>query len=121
MSHIVTIKTACKDINAIRAACSVLKLDAPVIGTHKLYNNQTAQGIGVSLPDWRFPIVISQETGEIRFDNYGGSWGKQTHLDAFVQRYAIEKARIEARKKNHSFREETLSNGSVKVTITPRS
>lgn len=120
MSHIVTIKTACKDLAAIRETCKRLSLPDPTIGTYRLYRGDHT-GIGVSFPDWHYPIVIDQTSGEIKYDNYGGAWGKQTHLDAFMQRYAVEKARIEARKKGHAFREEKLKDGSVKVTITPRS
>lgn len=120
MSHIVTIKTACKDLAAIRETCKRLSLPGPTIGTHRVFGVEHA-GIGVMLPEWSYPIVINQTTGEIKYDNYGGAWGKQTHLDAFMQRYAVEKARIEARKKGHAFREEKLKDGSVKVTITPRS
>jgi hypothetical protein len=41
----------------------------------------------------------------------------QRHLDAFLQSYAVEKARIEARKKGHTVTEQQLANGSLKLTI----
>lgn len=39
---------------------------------------------------------------------------------AFMQAYAIERARIEARKQNLSFKEETMTDGSIKVSVGVR-
>ena len=44
-------------------------------------------------------------------------WGDRKHLDAFLQAYAIEKVRLEARRKGHCVTERALANGSVKLTI----
>jgi hypothetical protein len=44
-------------------------------------------------------------------------WGEQQHLDSFLQRYAVEKSKIEARRRGHSVTESQLSDGSVKLTI----
>ena len=44
-------------------------------------------------------------------------WGEQRQLDAFLQAYTVEKARIEARKKGHSVTEQQLADGSIKLTI----
>jgi hypothetical protein len=44
--------------------------------------------------------------------------GRQEHLDRFLQRYALEKAYIEARKRGHSVVEQALADGSIKLTIT---
>jgi hypothetical protein len=51
------------------------------------------------------------------YDNYEGRWGDQQHLDSFLQNYAVEKARIEARKQGHTMTEQKLADGSVKLTI----
>ena len=56
-------------------------------------------------------------TGSVDFDNYGGRWGQQKELDRFVQGYAVEKAKIEARKKGHSVTEQQLEDGSIKVVV----
>ena len=45
------------------------------------------------------------------------AWGDQAHLDRFLQLYAVEKARIEARKKGHQVIEQSLADGSIKLTI----
>ena len=44
-------------------------------------------------------------------------WGEQQHLDAFLQTYAVEKAKVEARRRGHSVTEQPLADGSIKLTI----
>jgi hypothetical protein len=44
-------------------------------------------------------------------------WGEQKHLDAFLQAYAVEKAKIEARRKGHSVTEQSLADGSIKLIV----
>ena len=41
----------------------------------------------------------------------------QKELDHLLQCYAVEKARIEARKKGHTCTESQLADGSIKLTI----
>ena len=116
MSHIVSIKTEVRDAAAVRAACQRLKLPQPVHGTTKLFSGE-ATGLAVELPDWRYPAVCDTTTGQVHYDNYNGQWGEQKHLDAFLQSYAVEKAKIEARRKGHSCTEQPLADGSIKLTI----
>ena len=116
MSHIVTITTEIRDVAAVRAACQRLGLEAPVHGTAKLYSGE-ATGQIVKLPGWRYPAVCQLDTGEIRYDNYEGRWGEQQHLNALTQAYAVEKAKIEARRKGHTCTEQQLADGSIKLTV----
>ncbi len=116
MSHIVTIKTEVRDAEAVKAACNRLGLEEPVHGTAKLFEGE-ATGLLVKLPGWLYPAVVSTASGQVRFDNDQGSWGDQKHLDAFLQAYALEKAKLEARKRGHSVFEQPLPDGSVKLTI----
>jgi hypothetical protein len=88
----------------------------PVHGTTKLFSGE-ATGLAVELPDWRYPLVCDTATGQLRYDNYSGRWGEQKHLDAFLQSYAVEKCRIESRKRGHTLTEQTLPDGSVKLTV----
>lgn len=44
-------------------------------------------------------------------------WGKQQELDRFLQAYACERTRIEARKKGYTVTEQPLTDGSIKLTI----
>lgn len=116
MSHIVTIKTEVRDVAAVRAACKRLGLAEPVHGEAKLFSG-LAEGLIVRLPDWQYPVVCNTTSGEVQYDNFGGRWGDQTHLDHFLQAYAVEKCRIEARTRGHSVTEHALSNGSIKLTV----
>ena len=116
MSHIVEIKTEVRDEQAVKAACARLNLAAPEHKTVRLFN-ATATGLCVQLPGWQYPVVANLQTGQVQYDNYGGHWGEQKHLNAFLQAYAVEKARIEARKKGHAVSETRLQDGSIRVTI----
>ena len=116
MSHIVSIRTQVCDPIAVASACDRLTLPAPVHGTAKLFSSQ-ATGLLVQLPSWRYPVVIDTTKGEIAFDNFHGRWGEQRHLDRFLQIYAVEKAKLEARKQGHAVSEQTLTDGSIKVQI----
>ncbi len=116
MSHVVMVQTQVKDAAAVRAGCKRLQLDAPVEGETRLFS-QTVSGLAVRLREWRYPVVFNLATGESKFDNYGGLWGKQERLDEFLQAYAIEVTKIEARRKGYSIVEQPLVDGSVKLTL----
>ena len=116
MSHVVTIQTRVHDPVAIVAACQRLGLPAPVQGTARLYSGE-ATGLLVQLPGWQYPVVLDTATGEVRYDNFGGRWGEQTQLDRFLQLYAVEKTKLEARKKGYPVTEQTLPNGSIRLQI----
>ena len=117
MSHIVQIKTEVRDALAVQAACQRLGLEAPVLGTVTLFATE-ASGLLVRLTGWIYPVVFDTRSGQVRFDNYGGRWGEQVQLDQFLQAYAVEKTKIEARRKGHTVFEQTLDNGSIKLTVT---
>ena len=116
MSHIVEIKTEIRDEQAVRAACIRLQLAPPETKTVRLFS-ATATGLCVQLPGWTYPVVANLQTGSLQFDNYNGHWGEQKHLDAFLQGYAVEKAKLEARKKGHSVSETRLQDGSIRVVV----
>ena len=116
MSHIVSIKTKLTDAAALAAACGRLGLPQPTSGTAKLFSGQAAGQI-VKLPGWTFPVVIDTASGEVKFDNYNGQWGKQSELDKLLQGYAVEKTRIEARRAGHTLTEQQLPTGAIKLTI----
>ena len=116
MSHIVKIQTQVRDETAVLAACQRRQLAAPVRGKHRLYSREV-EGLAVQLRDWQYPAVCQLETGEVLFDNFGGRWGEQRELDSFIQAYAVEKARIESRKRGHTVTEQSLADGSIKLTV----
>jgi hypothetical protein len=116
MSHLVTIQTKVRDPAALAAACQRLGLPAPVQGTARLYSGE-ATGLLVQLPGWQYPVVLDPATGEVHYDNYQGHWGEQVQLDRFLQLYAVEKTKLEARKKGYPVTEQTLPNGSIRLQI----
>ena len=116
MSHIVQIQTQVRDRIAVEAACRRLGLAAPVEGTFQLFTNKVT-GLSVQLPSWRYPVVCQLASGELAFDNYQGRWGEQSFLDNFLQAYAVERTKLEARKKGYSITEQALADGSIKLTV----
>ncbi len=116
MSHIVTIATKVRDPAAVAAACTRLGLPAPEHGTAKLYGGE-ATGLLVQLPGWVYPAVVDLASGEVRFDDYGGRWGERSHLDRFLQLYAVERAKQEARKHGYAVTEQALEGGSIRLHI----
>src|SRR5262245_26477985 len=116
MSHIVTVRTQVRDEAAAAAACQRLGLPPPQQRQVKLFSG-TAEGLAVELPGWNYPVVCDLTTGEVKFDNFEGRWGSQQELDRFLQAYAAEKTKLEARKKGYSITEQSLQDGSIKLTI----
>jgi hypothetical protein len=116
MSHLVTVQTKVHDPIAVAAACQRLGLAPPVHGRAELFSG-AATGLLLQLPDWQFPVVIDTLSGSIQFDNYDGAWGDHAYFELFLQRYAVEKARLEANKHNHRVTEELLQDGSIKLQI----
>jgi hypothetical protein len=116
MSHIVTIKTEVRDAVAVRAACHRLSLAEPIQGKTKLFSGEV-EGLAVKLPDWVYPVVCNLPTGQLHYDNFNGRWGNQSQLNRFLQAYAVEKTKIEARKKGHAVVETPLSDGSIRLAI----
>lgn len=116
MSHIVSIATEVRDAAAARAACERLKLKPPWEGCTKLFSGEVS-GLIVNLPGWKYPAVFDTHTGEARYDNFGGRWGEQVHLNRFLQAYAVEAAKLEARRKGHLCTEQLLADGSIKLTV----
>jgi len=116
LSHIVQIQTQVRDAGAVTAACRRLGLAPPIHKVAKLFTS-TAEGLTVQLPGWQYPVVCDLTSGQLKFDNFNERWGKQQELDRFLQAYACELAKIEARKKGHTVSEQTLADGSIKLTI----
>ena len=116
MSHVVQIKTEIRDEAAVKAACVRLQIPTPEHKTVRLFSS-TVMGLCVQLSGWRYPVVADLKTGRLQYDNYNGHWGPQGELDKFLQGYAVEKAKLEARRKGHRVSECKLDDGSIKVTV----
>ena len=116
MSHIVQIKTQVRDEVAVQSTCDRLGLAPPQRGTAKLFS-RSAEGLIVKLPEWTYPVVFDTQSGEAKYDNFNGRWGEQSKLNNFLQTYACEKAKLEARRNGYTCLEQPLEDGSVKLTI----
>ncbi len=116
MSHVVTVQTRVHDPAAIAAACQRLSLAPPLHGTARLYSGE-ATGLLVQLLGWQYPIVIDTLSGLIRYDHFEGRWGSPQHLESFLQLYAVERAKLEARKKGYTVNEQALHDGSIKLQL----
>lgn len=116
MSHITEITTQVRDVTAIRAACQRLSLAPPEYRPVALFSSE-ATGWAVTLPEWHYPIVCDTARGTLSYDNYEGRWGHPRELDRFLQAYAIEKCRLEARKQGHHVTEAVLADGTVRLTM----
>lgn len=116
MSHIVQICTQINDAVALGLACRRLSLPEPVRGTATLFRTE-ATGHVVRLPDWKYPVVCDVTTGQLQYDHFGGRWGDEAQLHRFLQAYAVEKTKLEARKAGQTATERTLADGSIAVQI----
>jgi len=119
MSHIVTIQAEIRDEAAIKAACKRLGIPAPIHGTAKMFDGTNATGWQVNLPDWCYPVVCQQD-GTLAYDNFGGRWGDESHLNRFRQAYQAEKAKLAARKRygaNCRITEKQNADGSIRMEI----
>ena len=116
MSHIVTVQVEVRDLDAIKSACRRLNLKEPAHGRATLFETEV-EGFLIELEDWLYPVVCIVDTGELKYDNFGGQWGDEKHLHRFTQMYTVEKSTLEARRKGYSVVEQTLRDGSVKLTL----
>jgi hypothetical protein len=81
-----------------------------------LYSGEVT-GLLVPLPGWNYPLVIDTASGNVQFDHYEGRWGEPARLDQFLQMYAVEKCKREARAKGHTVSETPLPDGSIKLQL----
>ena len=61
--------------------------------------------------------LAAAASGQLKYDNFNGRWGDPAQLDRFLQAYAVERARAEARRRGHAVTEAQLPDGSIKLTI----
>jgi len=110
------IETRVYDASALTLACRRLGVAEPVHGKVRLFSGD-ATGLSVNLPGWRYPIVVDTADGSIKYDNYEGRWGDPEKLGLLLQMYAVEKAKIEARKQGYCVSEQARQDGSILLQI----
>lgn len=116
MSHIVTIQARIRDRQALEAACHRLKLPLPQERSVEFYSG-SAWGWAVELPGWVYPVVVDPASGRLHYDNYEGRWGQDQELHRLLQAYAVEKAKLEARRQGYRCRETQLADGTVRLEL----
>lgn len=116
MSHVVQIQAEVRDPVAVGAAATRLQLPVPVYGATKLFSSSKT-GWAIRLPRWTYPVVCDVTGGKIEFNNFEGRWGDQAELNKFLQAYAIERTKLEARRKGYAVTECSIADGNVKVTV----
>lgn len=117
MSHTVTSDLELKNRTAMEKAAAAMNAQVLGVGRYNFFSSQAANGLGIQLPGWKYPIVVDLESGKVSFDNYNGSWGSQDELDKFMQHYAKEVACEAAYCNNFTVEEQTLDNGDIELTI----
>ena len=94
MSHTISVKVELRNREALESA--VMALGGRVLGngTYHLYGG-SENGTGFTLPGWRYPLVAT-DSGELKFDSFGGAWGDESDLDRLKEYYALDAVRLEA-------------------------
>lgn len=107
MSHTITAEFKLNEKNLKYFEKSVMEAGGKCLGTgqHKLYAG-TVTGDGFLLPGWKYPIIVTPD-GNLKYDNYGGNWGKQETLDRLIQR-TVQKSLLAAARKA-GFRRKTVA------------
>ena len=115
MSHIVTVTTEMKDAGVLQRTCQRLGLRC-TFGLHEVYST-SVRGWGVELREWSYPAVL-RESGELHYDNYGGSWGDIRELERLKQEYAVQVSTEEHAEIGMGLQERVeLENGGVQLVF----
>lgn len=120
MSHTVEAKIEIRNIEIMQKAAAQVGAEWIPCGDITLYDRKV-RGYGAQLEGWHFPVVFKTNedqsvTGEIVYDNFNGSWGRQEQLDELLQRYCIEQSRDEATRMGLTVTEEVIENDAVRLT-----
>jgi hypothetical protein len=113
-SHTTTVKVRIRSNTALAAAVRELGGNVIGLGAHALYGSNTEQGYGVTLPGWRYPIVLKRD-GSLAFDVYGRTQGPD--IARLTARYVLHAAREAA----GTLGWRVVSQGNDSVTIAHRS
>lgn len=116
MSHMVEVAVKMTNKKAIINAAKALGVATKEVSNMKFYRSEdTATGTAVYLSGWKYPMVIEKD-GNIKMDNYNGSWGSNDRLNEFKQEYSHEALKIKLRLQRKRFTSEKI-NGKYKVKI----
>lgn len=116
MSHISKIELAVKDLSILGQACQKLGLDF-IKGqrTFRWYENEARCDHAIKIPGANYEIGVINRSGcyELNCDFYDQNIERVIgkHGGLLKQAYAVEKTRIEARKKGYSVMERQTKTG----------
>lgn len=136
MSHVVTIATEIRDLQAVKAACKRLgweflegqttyKWYGESVGDYPLPTGFTAADLGKCHHAIRVPGA-RYEVGLVRRGNsfvpmwdywYSGGLSEDTG-NKLAQAYAVEKAKAEARRRGHTVTEAAMPDGSIRLLVS---
>ena len=105
------------DADFVKPNGDIVNSPDEAIGEFHFYSG-SANGIGIKLPGWQYPVVVDPQTGHYSFDNFNGRWGDQDKIDQLVQEYSMDKLTAEALAANARMaKQEMLENGDVEITF----
>lgn len=123
MSHFTSIKTAIKDIEALKAAAAALGLNVVEKAKARGYDHQSIKGDYVIKLKGPYDIaLIKQENGtyEIVTDWWNGHVEKEVGKNAgqLLQNYGIVCAMNVAKEKGMHVEHEKLENGTIRIVVS---
>jgi len=98
LSHIVTIQTKVHDPAAVTACLPASRFVCACAWHYPASSVEKATGSDRQASWLEYPAVIDVLTGLCVTTNFNGHWGDQQQLNRFLQSYAVEKTKLEARK-----------------------
>ena len=118
MSHTATVKMEFRNKEMLKETCERLGWTFRE-GTHQvsLYQGHVTCDFSVQLPGWKYPIAI-QNSGNIKFDNYNGQWGKAIELEKLQSQYSRDVVIQRAMAEGYSFEEDVDEHGAIVLTLT---
>ena len=122
MSHVVSVKTAFKNLEVLKKAAAKQSVPCEVAAKGKTLSRTLYQGAvegvaALQLKGWRYPAMV-QDDGTCKADNYNGSWGKQSEMDALSQEYGKELATQTLRKQGYRVQSQKVEqDGTVELVF----
>lgn len=117
MSHVATVQIQLKDLSLLEAVCRELKVEfIPGQQEVKLYSATATAVASFKLTNWKYPVAV-QADGSVKYDNYGGRWGDQSHLNRVLQRYSERIAARHAQRMGMRVQRQERQDGSVVLRL----
>lgn len=119
MSHTMKSKAKIKytELDLIKRVGQNLNIKVQELNNYKMYDGNIVSGIGIYLPGWKFPAVLTKNN-ELVYDNYNGAWGKDSELEKFNNEYSAETQRRYMRECGINWEEhKDPKTGAIEMTI----